>query len=79
MVAFLILANSYRQSVLPLDVIARTNGVLKVMTGVLLPSGALVAGALAAATSVTTAIWVGMLGGLLAIVPLLRRPLFDLR
>ncbi len=79
MVAFLILANSYRQSVLPLDVIARTNGVLKVMSGVLLPLGALVAGALASATSVTVAIWVGMLGGLLAIVPLLRASIFDLR
>ncbi len=32
MVAFLILANSYRQAVLPLDVMARANGLLEVMT-----------------------------------------------
>lgn len=72
MVAFLILANSYRQAVLPLDVMARANGLLQVMTGVLLPLGALIAGALAAATSVTAAVWVGSTIGLFALVPLLR-------
>ena len=79
MVAFLILANSYRQTVLPLDVMARANGMLKVMSGALMPLGALAAGMLAAATSVTLAIWVGVLGGLLAIVPLLRRSIITLR
>ncbi len=72
MVAFLILANSYRQAVLPLDVMARANGLLQVMTGILLPLGALVAGVLAKATSVTLAIWVGCVMGLFAVVPLLR-------
>jgi MFS family permease len=73
MVAFLILANSYRQAVLPLDVMARANGLLQVMTGVLLPLGALIAGGLAAATSVTSAVWTGSLIGLFAVAPLLRR------
>ena len=72
MVAFLILANSYRQAVLPLDVMARANGLLEVMTGVLLPLGALIAGLLAKATSVTVAVWVGCVLGLFAVLPLLR-------
>ena len=72
MVAFLILANSYRQTVLPLDVMARANGLLEVMTGILLPLGALIAGLLAKATSVTFAVWVGCVLGLFAVVPLLR-------
>jgi MFS family permease len=71
-VAFLILANSYRQAVLPLDVMARANGLLQVMTGVLLPAGALIAGVLAAATSVTIAVWTGSVIGLFAVAPLLR-------
>jgi hypothetical protein len=79
MVAFLILANSYRQAVLPLDVMARANGLLQVMTGVLLPLGALTAGVLAAATSVTLAIWIGSSIGLLAVFPLLRRTIFGLQ
>ncbi len=79
MVAFLILANSYRQAVLPLDVMARANGLLQVMTGVLLPLGALIAGVLASATSVTLAVWVGSIVGLFALVPLLRRVVIDLR
>jgi MFS family permease len=72
MVAFLILANSYRQAVLPLDVMARANGLLQVMTGVLMPFGALMAGLLAKATSVTFAVWVGCIIGLFAVAPLLR-------
>ncbi len=71
-VAFLILANSYRQAVLPLDVMARANGLLEVMSGALLPLGALIAGLLAKATSVTVAVWVGCVLGLFAVLPLLR-------
>jgi hypothetical protein len=78
MVAFLILANSYRQAVLPLDVMARANGLLEVMTGVLLPLGALTAGVLAKATSVTVAVWVGCVLGLFAVLPLLRRQITTL-
>ena len=79
MVAFLILANSYRQAVLPLDVMARANGLLQVMTGVLLPLGALIAGALAAATSVTVSVWTGSVIGLFAVAPLLRRQIVALQ
>ncbi|HTK97679.1 MAG TPA: MFS transporter [Pseudomonadales bacterium] len=71
-VSFLILANSYRQTVLPLDVMARANGLLEVMSGVLLPLGAVIAGLLAKATSVTFAVWVGCVLGLFAVLPLLR-------
>ncbi len=79
MVAFLILANSYRQAALPLDVMARATGLLQVMTGVLLPLGALLAGVLAKATSVTAAVWTGCVIGLFATAPLLRARIVDLQ
>jgi len=78
MVAFLILANSYRQAVLPLDVMARANGLLQVMTGVILPFGALIAGVLAKATSVAFAVWTGTIIGLFALAPLLRPRIVEL-
>jgi MFS family permease len=78
MVAFMILATSFRQSVLPLEVMARANGTLQAMSGVLLPLGALIAGVLATLLSVTAGIWIGMIGGLAAILPLLRRAIAEL-
>src|SRR5262249_53880163 len=77
-VAFLILAGSYRQAVLPLDAMARANGMLVVMTGVLTPLGALLAGAIAAATSTTVAFWIAALGGIASLAPLLRRGIYRL-
>ena len=76
--AFMILATSFRQSVLPLEVMARANGTLQAMSGVLLPLGALTAGVLATLLSVTAGIWIGMIGGLVAILPLLRRAIAEL-
>jgi hypothetical protein len=78
LVAFFILANSYRQAVLPLDVQARAGGMLQALSGILLPSGALIAGAIAAATSASVALWIGVTGSLLAAVPLLRRSVLAL-
>ena len=79
MVAFLILATSLRQAVLPLDVMARSNGMLQVMNGVLLPLGALIAGGMASVTSVSVAIWIGMIGGLVAVLPLLYPAILSLK
>ena len=79
LVAFSILASSYRQAVLPLDVMGRANAMLQVMTGALLPLGAFAAGALAAATSVSIAVTVGSIIGFFAVLPLLRRPVFELQ
>jgi len=76
MVAFLILAGSYRQAVLPIDVMARANGMLAVMTGTLTPLGALLAGALASTTSTTAAVWVAAIGGVASLAPLLRRSIY---
>jgi MFS family permease len=78
LVAFFILANSYRQAALPLDVQARAGGMLQALSGVLLPSGALIAGAIAAATSAATALWIGVIGSLFAVAPLLRRSILAL-
>jgi len=79
LVAFSILAGSYRQAVLPLEVMARANGLLQVLAGILTPVGGLVAGVLATATSVATAMQVGVAIGLLAVIPLLRRAIVELR
>jgi len=78
LVAFLILAGSYRQAVLPLDVMARANGMLAVMTGVLTPLGALLAGAIASAASTSVAVWIAAIGGVLSMAPLLRRSIYRL-
>ena len=79
MVAFLILATSLRQAVLPLDVMARSNGMLQVMSGVLLPVGALIAGGLASVISVSVAVWIGTIGGLVAVLPLLYPAILSLK
>ena len=79
LVAFSILASSYRQAVLPLDVMARANGLLQVLGGVLTPLGALAAGVLAMETSVSTAMQAGVAIGLFAVVPLLRRAIVELQ
>jgi len=79
LVAFSILASSYRQAVLPLDVMARANGLLQVLGGVLTPLGALAAGVLATATSVSTAMQAGVAIGLFAVMPLLGRAVVELQ
>lgn len=79
MVAFMIHAVSARQAMLPLHVLGRVNAALHVMTGVLLPAGTLAAGWLAGRIGVPEAVWVGVAGGLLAPLALLRREVLRLR
>jgi MFS family permease len=66
LMAYYILAVSLRQTVLPQEILGRANATFHVSTGLLLPLGALIAGPLAAATDVRTALWIGTIGGLIA-------------
>jgi MFS family permease len=65
-VAFVIQAVTLRQTVLPKEILGRANAAVHVCTAGLVPVAALVAGALAELTSIRTAVWVGVLIGLLA-------------
>jgi hypothetical protein len=77
--AYAIHALSLRQRVLPGAVLGRANAVFHAVSGVLLPAGALLAGALAEVAGMPAAVWVGAGGGLLAVPVLLRSPLARLR
>ena len=66
LVAYTIHAVSLRQTVLPMSVLGRANATLHALTSLLLPLGALVAGALASLIGVRETIWLAFLGGLLA-------------
>ncbi len=79
LVAFMILATSFRQALLPLNVMARANGMLQAMSGILLPIGALTAGVLATVASVSVGIWIGVIGGLMATLPLLHPAILTLK
>jgi predicted MFS family arabinose efflux permease len=52
------------QTVLPQDTLGRANATFHVSAGVLVPIGALLAGSIATATDVRTALWISALGGL---------------
>jgi predicted MFS family arabinose efflux permease len=66
LMAYYVLAVSLRQTVLPQDTLGRANATFHVSTGLLLPLGALIAGPIAAAVDVRTALWIGTIGGLIA-------------
>ena len=70
--AYAIHAVSVRQRVLPADVLGRATATFHVVTGAALPAGALIAGPLATALGTTTALWIGTIGGALAVPVLLR-------
>ncbi len=70
-VAFLIQAVTLRQTVLPKHLLGRANAAVHVCTAGLVPLAALVAGVIAELTSIRTAVWVGVLIGLVAPVFLL--------
>jgi predicted MFS family arabinose efflux permease len=70
---------SLRQRMLPPAVLGRANATFHVMTGLMLPAGALLAGPLAGALGMAPAIWIGACGGLLAAPVLLRSSLLKLR
>lgn len=79
LVAFLIHAVATRQILLPTNVLGRVNATLAVATGVMLPVGTLLAGVLAARLGVEATVWIGVIGGLLAPLPLLRPAVLKLR
>jgi MFS family permease len=65
-VAFVIQAVTLRQTVLPKEILGRANAAVHVCTAGLVPIAAILAGVLAELTSIRTAVWVGVLIGLLA-------------
>lgn len=71
LVAYEIQAVSLRQKAVPLQLLARTNGVFTVVRTILLPLGALAAGALAELWGVRVAITTGVALGMLAPLALL--------
>lgn len=78
-VAYAIHAVSVRQTVLPLAVLGRVNAAFQLMSGFLLPAGALAAGVLAETLGVHAAIWIGSGAGLIAPLVLLCSPIRTLR
>jgi MFS family permease len=76
-VAFVILAVTLRQSVLPRDVLGRANAAVHVSTTGALVVSAVLAGVLASLVGIRAAVWAGMLIGLCA--PVLLWPLRRLR
>jgi MFS family permease len=65
-VAFLVLAVTLRQTVLPRDVLGRANAAIHVCTMGVLPVSALIAGGLAEMIGIRPAVWVGLSIGLVA-------------
>jgi MFS family permease len=65
-VAFIILAVTLRQTVLPRTVLGRANAAIHVCTSGVLPIAALLAGGLATLVGIRTAVWIGLLIGLAA-------------
>lgn len=65
-VAFIILAVTLRQTVLPREVLGRANAALHVCTIGVLPVASILAGVLAELLGVEAAVWVGVLIGLVA-------------
>jgi MFS family permease len=72
-VAFVILAVTLRQTVLPREVLGRANAAIHVCTTGVLPVSALIAGGLATLIGIRAAVWAGLLIGLAA--PLFLWPL----
>jgi MFS family permease len=65
LVAYYVLAVSLRQSVLPQETLGRANATFHVATGLLVPFGAIIAGLIAEATDVRTALWLSAIGGMI--------------
>jgi MFS family permease len=65
-VAFIILAVTLRQTVLPKTVLGRANAAIHVCTSGVLPITAILAGVLATLVGIRTAVWIGLLIGLTA-------------
>jgi hypothetical protein len=78
-VVFIIQAVAARQVLLPTAVLGRVNATLHVATGVMLPVATIIAGALATQLGVEMTVWIGVIGGLLAPLPLLAPSVLRLR
>jgi Na+/melibiose symporter-like transporter len=65
-VAFVILAVTLRQTVLPRSLLGRANAAIHVCTSGVLPITAILAGTLASLVGIRTAVWIGLLIGLSA-------------
>ena len=65
-VAFVILAVTLRQTVLPKEMLGRANAAIHVCTTGVLPVAALIAGGLATLIGIRDAVWIGLLIGLAA-------------
>jgi Na+/melibiose symporter-like transporter len=76
-VAFIVQAVTLRQTVLPRHVLGRANAAIHLATSGLLPVGAIMAGVIAELAGTTTAVWIGVLIGLVA--PIFLLPLWRLR
>ncbi|MGE0870001.1 MAG: MFS transporter [Kofleriaceae bacterium] len=76
-VAFVILAVTLRQTVIPRDMLGRVNAAVHVCTSGLLVVAALAAGWIADRAGTPTAVWIGVLVGL--VPPFLLLPLWKLR
>jgi len=76
-VAFVIQAVTLRQTVLPREVLGRANAAIHVVTSGLLPVAAVVAGLIAEVAGTRTAVWTGVIIGLVS--PLFLWPLRHLR
>jgi MFS family permease len=74
LVAYTILAVSLRQTVLPLAMLGRVNGLIQVLTGTVQALGALIAGPVAGAMGVRGAIWIAVLAPLALAPAILARP-----
>lgn len=77
--AYAIHSISLRQRTLPHEVLGRANAAFHVVTGALLPTGALLAGAIATTLGVRSAVWIAACGGLLAVPVLAASPVRRLR
>lgn len=66
---YLILSGSLRQTVIPQDLLARAQSAFTVSDGLAMTTGALASGVLADAIGTTPVVWIGVIGGLTAIIP----------
>jgi hypothetical protein len=71
---------SFRQAITPLPMQGRMNATMRFIVWGTIPLGQILGGAIATvAGDVTVAIWVGAIGSILSVVPLLITPVRSLR
>jgi predicted MFS family arabinose efflux permease len=70
---------SFRQAITPERMLGRMNASVRCIVWGALPLGGIVGGVLGEWVSVTTALWIGLAGGLVSVIPLLLSPLRTMR